>query len=116
MNSTKHVLSPFSPVQGKHTDLLLVVKKIATETHSFFSFSLLVVKIRSGLGTDRHGSCTHFSTTLGHKKQAKQLQKCGWWMGGIALFLAQMSVKYKKHRTTGQPGVVGRLKLEKGRK
>lgn len=116
MNSTKHVLSPVSPVQGKHTDLLLVVKKSQQKLTAFFSFSLLDVKIRSGLGTDRHGSCTHFSTTLGHKKQAKQLQKCGWWMGVIALFLAQMSVKYKKHQTTGQPGVAGRLKLEKGRK
>lgn len=103
MNNAKLVLSP-SKVST--FDLLPVAKK---KIHIYISEQKLTAfcGCQDQIGAwDRHGSCTHYSTTLGHKKQAKQLQKCGWWMDGIALLLAQ-NVKCKKHKTTGRPDAVG---------
>lgn len=84
----KLVLFPVFPVQGEHTWPLTSSYKIGIETHSFCGCQEQIVG-----AWDRHGLCTHYSTSLGHKTQAKQLQRCGWWKGGIALLLAQRSVK-----------------------
>lgn len=60
-----------------------------------------------GLGRDRggggrqHGSCTHYSTTLGHekKKQAKSSSRnVGWRVGWIALLLAPKNQKNQKKK------------------
>lgn len=64
-------------------DLLPVAKKSEKKLTAFVDVR---IRLELGTGTVHAPIIVPLYDT---KKQAKQLQKCGWWMNGIALLLAQ---------------------------